>query len=212
MYNNPCFLSINWIVLLVSYDTVEFENEEGSIQEEFWKRFNETHVILDSTTNSEKGFQFFHSMFNQSGVPLLGSLFSRPARESFCNFIVAMESPTYLWMTNDPLGKIHTSSLIMRQGLQTNLIIKGKRRLRGLFEGDMLLMIVSKAATTIDLGPMMNGQHNFAKTVKCMWKSVNYHQPKVERVNVINFKYTVSLLHAEYAFEVGFQSIRIWQN
>ena len=43
----------------------------------------------------------------------------------------------------------------MRQGLNTDLIIKGQRRLKGLFEGDMILKAVARSLELIDFGPSL---------------------------------------------------------
>lgn len=99
-----------------------------------------------------------------------------------------MSSQQFGWASSDPEGKQHTTGFIMRQGLDTELIGKGKRRLKGLFEGDIIQKALSGISEELDLGPMAS-KGSVAGVMKCLSKSVNYNDPGVETVTFENFKY-----------------------
>lgn len=82
----------------------------------------------------------------------------------------------------------------MRQGINTELIRKGRQKLRGLFEGDMLLLIISKAGQSLDFGSMMEFA-SVSERIKCLLKTVNYKEHVVEKVNVQNFKYLLGVYY-----------------
>ena len=105
-------------------------------------------------------------------------------------FYLNLMSPrTYGWLASDPEGKQHTQGLIMRQGLDSDLIIKGQRRLKGLFEGDMIVKAIARLLEVLDFGPVTSGISTVSEVMKCISKQVNFNRPEVETVNVRNFKY-----------------------
>ena len=135
-------LSVAFIAML--HDTTEFEDaEEGSIQQEFWNKFNTTRYMADSKKDPYGAGEFCAKFAKQEGVVILTSLFSIPSMKGFCKLITGMSSEVFGWLSSDPEGKQHTTGFIMRQGLDTELITKGKRRLKGLFEGNIVAKTIS---------------------------------------------------------------------
>ena len=92
-------------------------------------------------------------------------------------------------MSTDPQGKQHMTGFIMRQGLDNELIRKGKRRMKGLTEGEIQVKAIDESLYEADYGPMTEGQASFSEILKCMSTTVNYNQPEVERVNLRNFRF-----------------------
>lgn len=94
----------------------------------------------------------------------------------------------YTWVSSDPEGMQHAIGLIMRQRMQSDLVIKGRKRLKILFEGGVFHKAFYESMDEISLGPMMEGHVSFYDIRKCMSKQVNYNQAQVERVSARNFK------------------------
>ena len=183
----------------MNYDVKEFEAaEEGSIQQNFWKKYSRNHTILDSARDSEAGADFGNKVINQKAVLILTSMFSHVFLEQSCKMLEAMKSGTnflgntYGWIASDPKGKQHTMGFIIRQGLNNDLIKKGKRRLKGFFEGSIFDKALSESVAGVDVGSMFDGiRHSNIR--KCLSKTVNFNHPEVEKVNVRNFKYLAGM-------------------
>ena len=79
--------------------------------------------------------------------------------------------------------------------MKSDLIKKGKRRLRGLFEGDVIKKLIADVIDTIDFGHLSEGTASISEITKCMSKTVNYNQAEVEQVNPKNFRY-LALVYA----------------
>ena len=179
-------------------DVSHFEKaDKGSIQETFWKQFSTSHYMVDFNTEDQLTLQKFGMlMVNQEAVFVVSSLFSQLILETVCKAKerkteeLPMLGNTYGWLSSDPEGKQHKTGLIIRQGLNTELIIKGRRRLRGLFEGDVILKGFWKCVDNADLGPLTDGVARVTDVQKCIAKTVNYKEPEnIEQVNVENLKY-----------------------
>lgn len=93
----------------------------------------------------------------------------------------------------DPEGSQHTIGLIMRQGLTSDLITKGIRRLQTTFERAVTPKIISESLAGFDCGPFCQGTSNISEAIKCMSKQVNYNQAEIDAVNVLNFMYLIVL-------------------
>ena len=177
----------------ISYDATEFEKaEEGSIQEEFWKKYSETRIMM-STQDPVEGGQLLNQVTLQKGVIIMSSIGSQVFLELCCKAADIAKSGTVLfgksygWSSSDPEGKQHTSGLIMRQGLITELVIKGQKRLKGLFEGSLIHQVLEDSVGSMDFSIMQRASYSNIR--ECMSKEVHYNQPQVEKVNVMNFKY-----------------------
>ena len=187
--------------LVVTHESQEFEEaEKGSIQEKLWKQFSKNHWLVDISSDVGAAVQFTSMVLNQKAVFILTSLFSPVAVEACCKFSQQVKDDlnnfnrTYSWTSSDPEGKQHTQGLIIRQGLDTDLIRKGKRRIKGLFEGDIIHKSVDLVGHAIEFGSFSDGNEvSFSALLKCMSKQVNYNQPEVEEVSVKNFKYLIQV-------------------
>ena len=186
----------------MTYDISEFENaEKGSIQEEFWNMFKDSYMTIDLQENMEgiTNAETMKKALDGKLIALLSSLYSHALVKQGCKMKVIMQkdmpmlSRMFFWIPNDPEGKQHTTGLILRQGLKSDLIRKGKRRLRGLFEGDVIKKLIADVIDTIDFGPMSEGTASISEIMKCMSKTVNYNHPEVEKVNPRNFRYLALL-------------------
>ena len=171
----------------------EFKDaRQGSVQSEFWKMTKNRVVVVD-TNNFGTVIALMIKILKQKAVLLLNSYVAIPMVDIFCKekYIVKENVPeftrTYAWTSSDPESKIHTRGIIMRQGLETPLITRGVRRLRGLFEGDIPKIAIHKGMDSVDLGSIFSGT-DYSDRLKCLSKTVNYNEVKVERVVVENFK------------------------
>ena len=93
----------------------------------------------------------------------------------------------YSWLASDPEGKQQTRGIIIRQGLRTPLFMKGQRRLRGLFEGDILSI-----GFTMGMDKYIHdlfGKDDFYETLKCLSNEVQYNAVKVDVVTLQNFRH-----------------------
>ena len=167
------------------YDATEFEKaQEGTIQHEFWKKYSETRIML-SSKEPMAAFDFMNKVSRQKGVIIMNSIASQVFLELNCKLLDGMKAGTNLlgkthdWLSSDPEGKQHTNGLIIRQGLNTQLIIKGQRRLKGVFEGSLLHQTFKDSVGGFDLGPIMAGT-SYSNIRECMSKQVHYNHPKVE--------------------------------
>ena len=176
----------------VVYDVNEFEEaEEGTIQEEFWKQFRTSHYIIDNSKDILGAGNFMVSQFpKKESILIVTSMFSEPGLKAMCKLIVGGAPRTYGWLASDPKGKQHTQGLIIRQGLNSDLIIKGQRRLKGLFEGDIIVKAIARSLEVLDFGPLSAGNlSTISEVMRCISKQVNFNCPEVETVNVKNFRY-----------------------
>ena len=180
---------------VVTYDAKEFVTAvQGSIQQEFWTMFGETHVTMDLNGNMGKFFQTFTRYLNQQAVIILNSFYT-PFIKAGCKMMIVMQKENakydrrYTWVSSDPEGMQHPIGLIMRQGINTDLIIKGQKRLRRLFEGGVFFIAMYELMDEISFGPITEGSVSVYEIRKCMSKQLIYHQHEVERVNVRNFRY-----------------------
>ena len=187
-----------------TYDLNEFVNaEKGSIQEEFWNMYKDNYIIVDYQDNLEGVFngETINKALDGKLIGFLSSLYSHAIVNRGCKLKVIMHkgmpmlSRMFAWIPSDPEGKQHTTGLIMRQGLKSDLIRKGKRRLRGLFEGDVIKKVIADVADTMDFGPLTEGAASMSEIMKCLSKTVNYNHPEVEKVNPSNFRY-LGLIYA----------------
>ena len=186
----------------------EFETaEEGSIQETFWKRFRSSLHMLDSSKDVFENLGFVNRMFRQQeAVLIINYLIAQPLTNSLCKALVVMIPKTYLWRSSDPESKQHSTGMIMRQGMNTELVAKVKRKLRELFEGGMLAKAVANAVQMLDFGPLIEGVPTLSEKMKCLSKQVNYNQLEVETVGVSYFKllFVVSVVFLVISFVVLF--------
>ena len=138
-------------------------------------------------------FDFMNKVSRQKGVIIMNSIASQVFLELSCKLLDGMKAgtnllgKTYGWLSSDPEGKQHTNGLIIRQGLNTQLIIKGQRRLKGVFEGSLLHHAFESSVKSMNLGSLMAGTSYF-NIRECMSKQVHYNHPKVETVNVNNLR------------------------
>ena len=199
-------MTVGFIALM--YDKTEFETaEEGSIQETFWRRFKHSLYMLDSSKDAFKNLAFVSRMFEkQEAVLIANSLTAQPMSKSLCKVLVVMIPQTYLWSSSDPESKQHTTGFIFRQRINTKLVTKAKRKMKSLFESNLLARGVTKALQMVDFGPMVEGVSTISPKMKCLSKQVNYNQPEVETVGVDNFKllFVVSLVFLIISFVVLF--------
>lgn len=176
-------------------DSKEFENaNEGSIQEEFAKRMKGRLVSLDPGVNLAKAMAAGISILKQESAMMMTSMFMKPVRHVVCKYNIAKDdipelNQVHTWTSSDPQGWQHTQGLIVRQGLQTPLIMKGLRRTRRLFESDIMKIVIAKGIESIDVGPMMSGKSSFYDSLKCVSDTINYNSVVVEVVQVANFRF-----------------------
>ena len=79
----------------LTYDAIEFEEtEKGTIQEEFWKKFKNTFVILDYGKDMDSSVTFTKKILEGKLVLLLNSLYSTPCAMMNCKVKVSMQSDT----------------------------------------------------------------------------------------------------------------------
>ena len=191
-----------------TYDLNEFVNaEKGSIQEEFWKMYKNNYINVDVQQNMKDMLSggTINKTLDAKLISFLSSLYNHAFVKQVCKMKVIMQkdiplfSRMFTWTSSDPEGKQHTTGLIMRQGLKSDLIRKGKRRLRGLFEGDIIKKLIAHVADTVDYGPIMEGTASISEIMKCLSKTVNYNHPKVENANPSNFRY-LGLIYAFFFF------------
>ena len=98
-------------------------------------------------------------------------------------------SRVYSWVSSDPENKHQTQGLIMRQGLTTPLITKGLRRIKALFEGDIIKKPMAEGISRVDLHRLHPGKTNYSSILICMSDTVQYNSVEVERIKTENFKY-----------------------
>ena len=187
-----------------TYDLNEFVNaEKGSIQEEFWNMFKDNYMTVDLQQNMEgmSNAETINKVLDGKQIGFLSSFYSNAMVKLGCKMKVVMQedvlmfSRMFAWIPSDPEGKQHTTGLIMRQGLKSDLIKKGKRRLRGLFEGDIIKIVITDLSDAMDFGPIMQGTASMSEIMKCLSKTVNYNHPEVDTVNPSNFRY-LALIYA----------------
>ena len=178
----------------ITYDAVEFvEARKGTIQEEFWEKFKDTHFIIDSGKDMDGSVKIMKKAFESRLVLLFNSLYSTPCRMMNCKMKVIMQSDvpslvkSYGWQSSDPEGMRHTTGFITRQGIKNDLIMKGVRVFGRIFEGGILLRVISDSFESMDMGPLMERAADYSEIMKCMSKQVNYNHPEVERVSLKNF-------------------------
>ena len=176
-------------------DSYEFETaKQGSIQEEFWKKFSGNRMVVDFSKDILVGPRILNMIYRQDAVFILSSMLTGVLVETVCKFkdVVKDEGnmlgQTYSWISSDPEGKQHTMGLIMRQGLHTELIRKGKRRLKAMVEEGVFSKYISELQNRLHFGPMMEGKSSFSEVRKCMSKQIVFNNPKVETVSVMNFQ------------------------
>ena len=181
--------------LAILYDVSEFEQAQpGTIQEEFWEEFHETRYMLDPSGDPYAQGKFFSKILKQKGFGIMSNLYSQIALEMCCKMWDALKAGTnlfgkaYGWIASDPEGKQHTQGLIIRQGLKNDLVIRGRRKFKGFFEGSLFSKTFAESLRLMDFGPMMAAT-NYTSIRECMSKEIHYNQPKVEAVTVMNFKY-----------------------
>ena len=180
----------------ITYDINEFQDAEaGSIQHEFWQHIKDTHIMVKFGHTIEEMTEMTGMAFKGKLSGILNSLYSHTAVKKICKFksIVQADSPTiartYAWCASDPEGKQHTTGFIIRQGIKSDLVFKGKQKARRLFEQGMTHKIISETVEGFDLGPMMEGTGSVAEIMKCSSKQVNYDDSEIDGVTVENFKY-----------------------
>ena len=180
----------------ITYDINEFKDAEaGSIQHEFWQHIKDTHIMVKFGHTIGEMTEMAGMVLEGKVSGIINSLYSHTAVKKICKFksIVQKDSPTiartYAWQASDPEGRQHTTGMIMRQGMKTDLVFKGKQKARRLFEQGMTHKIISETVEGVDLGPMLEGSGSVAEIMKCTSKEVNYNQPEVEEVNIENLKY-----------------------
>ena len=179
----------------LTYDVVEFEEaEEGTIQEKLWKKFKDTHVVLDFSKDVDI-IEIFKQAVEGRLVWLLNSLYSTSCVFLCCKNKVIAQSDTpsfvkrYGWLSSDPESMKHTTGFITKQGIKDDLIMKGVRVLGRIFEAGIAPRVISDTFESMDFGPLMEGAADYSEIMKCMSKQVNYNHPEVERVSFKNFKY-----------------------
>ena len=175
--------------LAAMQDQNEFVHaEKGSVQEEFWNKYRTSHFLIDQLGDLMAIGEFIGKFPRQEAVIILNSMIKEPLLKVFCETAIATAVRTYGWLSSDPKGKEHLMGVIMRQGLKTDVIIRGKKRVRRLFEGRLILEGVEKSLSNLDFGPMAQGMSTISQTMKCMSKLVNYDHPQVENVVLSNFR------------------------
>ena len=179
-----------------TYDYNEFKDAEArSMQHEFWQHIKDTYIMVKFGHSFEELTEMGEMVLQGKLSGIMNSLYSHTFIKKICQFksVVQKESPTvaltYAWQANDPEGRQHTSGIIVRRDLKTDLVFTGKRRSKWLFEQGMAQKLVSESIEGLDLGPMMEGTGSVAEIMKCTSKQVNYNQPEIETVTVENFKY-----------------------
>lgn len=139
---------------------------------------------MDLGNNFDEASELFQMSLKQKAVLIFTSLFSEPWLKLFCKMKAVMQNSYYVkiygWISKDSEGSQHTTGFIMRQGLKTPLIAKGKRRMKGLFEGGVFQKEVPEAVEKVDIGPMMQSNRGFYDILKCISKQVNSHQAEFE--------------------------------
>ena len=200
----------------LTYDAIEFvEARKGTIQEEFWKKFKNTHVIWDLGKDIDSSIEIVKKIFESRLVLLLNSLYSYPYMMKACQMKVIVQSYTpslvksYGWLSSDPKGMQHTTGFITRQGIKDDLIMKGVRVLGRIFEAGIPPKVISDSFANQDSGPLMEEAAHYFEIMKCMSKQVNYNQHEVERVSVKNFEYlnaVCSLLFVAAFLVLGIES------
>ena len=182
--------------IAITYDTIEFvEAQKGTIQEEFWKKFKDTHIIIDISKDIDSLFEIGKKTLEGRLVVLLNSLYSTSLTFLSCKNKVIMQSASpsfvksYSWLSSDPEGMQHTTGFITRQRIKNNLIMKGVRVVGRIFEGGIALKVISDLFENMELVPMMEIAADYSEIMKCMSKQVNYNHPEVERVSFKNFVY-----------------------
>ena len=185
--------SIGFFVAL--HNANEFEKAQpGTIQEEFWERFKHSQFMFDTSGDSEANAEFLVKLMKKTSFWIISSLYSEVFLEFCCRALDGVKignkmlGETYGWITSDPEGKQQTQGFILRQGLKNDLIIKGQRKLKRIFEGSLFSKTYSDSFGGFDMGPMLAGT-SYSNIRECMSKEVHYNQPEVETVNVRNFKY-----------------------
>ena len=180
----------------ITYDINEFKDAEaGSIQHEFWQHIKDTHIMVKFGHSIEELVEMAGMVLKGKVSGIINSLYSHTAVKKICKFksIVQKDSPTiartYAWQASDPKGRQHTTGIIIRQGMKTDLVFKGKQRSKRLFEQGMIHKIISESFEGVDLGPMLEGTTSVAEIMKCTSKEVNYNEPEIDGVNIENFKY-----------------------
>lgn len=76
----------------------------------------------------------------------------------------------------------------MRRELNTPLITKGLRRLRGLSKGGISKTSIAKGIATFDAGPLFGDSHDPNEVLTCFAKTINHNPVQVEKVHVANFQ------------------------
>ena len=200
----------------VTYDAIEFEAaKEGTIQEEFWNMFRNTHVKVDLGKDVNEVTDIAIKALDQKAVFILSSLFTNVCVKQSCKMKVMMQKDcldfarTFSWVSSDPEGTIHSTGLIMRQGMKSDRIRKGKRRLKGLYEGGISHKAIEQSLDGMDFSSVSDESASFYDILKCMSKSVNYNEVEVEKVTVMNFKYP--LLVCIFIFMTSF-SVLFFEN
>ena len=181
----------------LTYDAIEFvDAQKGTIQEEFWKRFKGTHVIVDfGKADLDSLVEINKEFLEGKLVLLLNSLYSNPYTMKTCQLKAIMQnySPnilkSYGWISSDPEGIQHTTGFITRQEIKDDLIMKGVRVLGRIFEAGIAPKVISDSFESINLGPLMEGAADYSDIMKCMSKQVNYNHPEVETASLKNFVY-----------------------
>ena len=174
--------------LAVMDDLKEFEkSKEKTIQHEFWKQYRNTRVMLDSSRDAFGGIEFLGKFGEGKGAIILTSFLSTFGVKAICKIISGQPAGnhTFARMSHDPEGKQHTMGIVLRRGIYDS---KAHRRLRGLFEGNVIWEAVAKGSESFELGPMVQAG-SISKIMKCMSKSVNYNQHEIEQANLQNFRY-----------------------
>ena len=160
----------------ISYDTREFvEAQEGSIQEQFWKKFEDTHIAVDMQKDVDKIGDVNEKALNGKLVMFLNSLYGQAYRKLCCNMKVIAEAEsstnkvgTYGWLSSDPEGKQHAIGYITRQGMKNHLIMEGLRRLKGIFEAGITPKAMADSLESVDFGPITAGHADYSEVLKCM--------------------------------------------
>ena len=136
----------------------------------------------------------------QKGVVIINGIVSQVYLEMSCKMLDGMKAgtnllgKTYGWSSSDPEGKQHTNGLIMRQGLIDELIIKGQRRLKGLFKGSLHYEALEDPFGGMDWG-LLTAQTSYSNIRECMSKQVHYNQPRVQPKSRLSMLKTSSTLH-----------------
>ena len=151
-------------------------------------------LIIDIGEDVTSALTLGVKVLKQKGI-FMTSMFITSVREQTCIAKNSLEdrmpdlSRVYSWVSSDPEGKRQSQGLIMRQGLTTSLINKGLKRIKALFEGDILKIAIGEQTRNVDAIPMFSGKTDYYSILKCMSKTVNYNSIEVEKVNTENFRY-----------------------